>query len=95
MRGAKFEINLLNISPDQALVHLLLPSLVPQPLVDNVEEGVEEGQLSSTLGDRRFPAWGSYCGINGCFTQSIALDNSSGVDGMFETLVDEDVDICF
>lgn len=27
--------------------------------------------------------------------QSIDLDNSSGVDGMFETLVDEDVDICF
>ena len=48
MKGVKFEINLLKMSPDQALVHLLLSSLVPQPLVDNVEEGVEEGQLSST-----------------------------------------------
>lgn len=47
MKGVKFEINLLKMSPDQARVHLLLPSLVPQPLVDNVE-GVEEGQLSST-----------------------------------------------
>ena len=38
-KGAKFEINFLKMAPDQALVHLLLPGLVPQLLVDNVEEG--------------------------------------------------------